>query len=488
MRFSSFIPGLVILLSLIMPDPGSAQDRQNLQQEILRLDSILFHEGFNKCELEAMQKIIHDSLVFYHDQSGITRGRSSYTKGIRENICSIRYRSERRLQSHSTEIHPLYEGGNIYAVIQTGMHDFYALEADRWFLTSTARFNNTWVKEGNQWLLKHVQSFDHKEPRANMKIQIDSEAITNLLEKHKVPALAMSHLRGGKVVQAQVFGELYEDKKASLDAIFNVASLTKPVVAMVVLELVSSGSWDLDEPLYHYYTDPDLEEDPRAKLLTTRHILKHQTGFPNWRWENEDGKLAFNYQPGTGYGYSGEGFEYLKHALRARFRTSLQQLTDSLLFKPLGMEHTRFSWDASVDQGKFAAWHDEQGENSYETDKHVSESAADNLLTTIKDYSLFAEYVIDQIRNGGPLYEEMVNPEGSPGPMGLGWEIIPSLGDGQYAVLHTGGDKGVHTLIMLLPGTGEGLIVFTNSDNGNKLYFDLVGSCLSLGDEINKGG
>jgi CubicO group peptidase (beta-lactamase class C family) len=52
---------------------------------------------------------------------------------------------------------------------------------------------------------------------------------------------------------------------------------------MLTLQLVSIGQWQLDEPIYKYWTDPDVINDPRHLKLTTRHILTHQTGFDNWR-------------------------------------------------------------------------------------------------------------------------------------------------------------------------------------------------------------
>ena len=114
--------------------------------------------------------------------------------------------------------------------------------------------------------------------------------------------------------------------------------MTKPIVAMVTLKLVENEQWNLDEPLANYWIDPDVAEDPRHTKLTTRHVLSHQTGFPNWRNDRTPKKLAFEFDPGTKYQYSGEGFEYLKKALEKKFNKSIVKIADSVLFKPFGLE------------------------------------------------------------------------------------------------------------------------------------------------------
>jgi CubicO group peptidase (beta-lactamase class C family) len=143
----------------------------------------------------------------------------------------------------------------------------------------------------------------------------DSDEIQKLLNENKIPALGIGIIQDANLTQVKVFGELQKGRIAPLDTIFNVASLTKPVVALLTLKLVSLGKWNLDEPLDKYWIDPDIKNDPRHKKLTTRLVLSHQTGFPNWRWLNKSKKLEFAYEPGTRYQYSGEGFEYLRKAL-----------------------------------------------------------------------------------------------------------------------------------------------------------------------------
>jgi CubicO group peptidase (beta-lactamase class C family) len=65
--------------------------------------------------------------------------------------------------------------------------------------------------------------------------------IQKMLADNKIPALGIGEIRGGKLVQIKVFGEIRKGETASFDTIFNVASLTKPVVAMTALRLASAG-------------------------------------------------------------------------------------------------------------------------------------------------------------------------------------------------------------------------------------------------------
>jgi hypothetical protein len=60
---------------------------------------------------------------------------------------------------------------------------------------------------------------------------------------------------------------------------------------------------------------------------------------------------------------------------------------------------------------------------------------------------------------------------------GLGWEIY-DLGNGEYALSHGGSDEGVKTLAFLLPKSNQGLIIFTNSDNGTSIYLQLIAQYL----------
>ena len=314
------------------------------------------------------------------------------------------------------------------------------------------------------------------------------QKVEQWLKEDRVPALGIGILREGRLTEIRMYGELKPGVSAPYNAIFNVASLTKPVVTLLTLKLVSSGAWSLDEPLARYWVDPDIASDARHQKLTTRLVLSHQTGFKNWRYLNTNGKLSFDAEPGTRFGYSGEGFEYLRKALESKFHKSLAQLSDSLLFRPLGMQDTRYAWDRSTDDARFAHWFDTSGREHPRDYKKTVLNAADDLLTTIEDYGRFSAYVLQGGGLDTSVFRQMVQPQVPTKDgryMSLGWELFLNLGpQKEYALVHSGSDAGVQTLVVVLPVSGQGLVVFTNGDNGYNLYDKLVIEFLDAGKEI----
>ncbi len=297
------------------------------------------------------------------------------------------------------------------------------------------------------------------------------EVLETWLKENKIPILGLGLINKGKLQEIKVLGDLLSGEKASYNTIFNVASLTKPVTAIVALKLVSQGKWDLDEPIYKYWTDPDLENDPRSKLLTTRHILSHQTGFSNWR----NKKLKFEFIPGEQYQYSGEGFEYLRKALGKKFKKSLNQLATELIFGPLKMNDTKYYWDQDTDKSRVALGFDKEG-NTYEIHMNKTENGADDLLTTIEDYGTFLTSVISGEGLSDKVFKEMQTNQVATKNgkhFGLGFEKY-DFKDGNFALSHGGSDKGVQTIIFIFPKTKQGILIFTNVDDGYKVYEKLL--------------
>jgi CubicO group peptidase (beta-lactamase class C family) len=337
--------------------------------------------------------------------------------------------------------------------------------------------NNQFFHAGSVFILLLITLIcvTNASAQSNETAGFDDNAIQHFLNENKIPVLGIGIIKGGKLTQVRVYGELKKGEVAPFDTIFNVASLTKPVVAVVTLRLVSAGKWNLDEPLDNYWIDPDIKGDPRHKKLTTRIILSHQTGFANWRWLNKSKKLEFAFEPGTKYQYSGEGFEYLRKALEKKFNKPIESLADELVLKPLQMRDTRFVWDANMNEARFAIGYDANA-NPYKINKNARANAADDLLTTVEDYGKFLVSVMNGDGLSKAVFDEMTRHQIKTKEnkyFGLGWEIY-DLENGEYALSHGGSDEGAKTLVVLLPKSKQGLIIFTNSDNGTNVYLKLI--------------
>lgn len=467
-----------------------SEKHPDLYKTIKEKDSLLFTIGFNTCDIKQFENLISDKFEFYHDEAGITNSKAEFILDIQNKLCKLSYKPKRVLDGNM-EVYPLEKNGVLYGAIQTGTHNFYAIDSNAFeYLTSTAKFTHVWLLENGDFKLSKGLSYDHKEFEKPFNYNLlfkDKTETENWLKQMKIPAVGIGYIKNSKIEQLSVFGYLQPNKPAPLNTIWNVASLTKPITAIVALKLVEAGKWNLDEPVYKYYIDPDIANDSNVKLLTTRLILSHQTGLPNWRGNSKDGKLYFDFKPGTKYKYSGEGYEYLRKALESKFKKSLEELANELVFKPLKMKDTRYVWDEKMDTTRFARWHTDKGE-LYETKKNTSINAADNLLTTVEDYTKFLLHVLNGAGLSDSLYKEMLAEQVSINNnkhFGLGWWVDKGLNlNNDFAFVHGGDDIGVHTIVFLIPSTKEALLIFTNSDNGTNAFYQLLASYLGQNGEV----
>lgn len=467
-----FFPYFLVLLFFFGNIHAQIDKNSELFLELKKQDSIFFERGFNNCDITYLEKSMDDNLKFYHDKGGF-QDKKLFLKRTKENICSNPLKKPiRKVIPESLEVFPLYDNGHLYGAIQTGEHQFYIREPNKQdVLGGRAKFTTVWTKKDGNWMMSDVLSYDHGEPNhVEMK-----DPVEQLLKGNNIPTLGLGVIENGKLTQIKVYGTLEGKTAAPYNSLFNVASLTKPITALTVLRLVSLGKWNLDESLDTYWIDPDIANDSRHKKLTTRMILSHQTGFPNWRWQKADHKLSFEFDPGSKYQYSGEGYEYLRKAVENKFHKSLEVLAKELVFEPLDMHDTSYIWNEKKDAGRIVTGYDKDGK-PYDIVKNTQPSAADDLMTSVEDYGKFLIAVMNNDLLSKTVFKEMetrqINTKKNK-YFGLGFEIY-DLGNGEIALSHGGSDKGVNTLVIMLPKTKQGLVIFTNVDDGYKVYEPLI--------------
>lgn len=303
---------------------------------------------------------------------------------------------------------------------------------------------------------------------------------TASLEKRKVPAVAVAIIREGRVAFSGVWGEQSPGVPATRKTAFNVASLTKPVTAETILRLADGGALGLDEPMAGAYADPDVANDPYTKKLTPRLALSHQTGFPNWR----DGRLAYKFEPGTAYGYSGEGYDYVARFAEKKTGKAFPVLMRDKVFGPLKMKSAALVETAAA-RKRIA--HPKNAEGAWIEPVLASDwSAADNLVVTIDDYARFVAAVARGEGLSPTLTEERRRIQikqdlcggspapGCPNPAGfsLGWQRLEF--GGRIFFFHSGEDKDTRTIAYFEPATGDGAVGMASSPVGMGAVIDVL--------------
>ena len=335
-------------------------------------------------------------------------------------------------------------------------------------------------------------------------------AILQIMEKTGVAGLSCAIINDSKIVHQKAFG--YRDKSTETlnnkETIFSAASFSKTVFAYLVMLLAEDGVLDLDKPLQDYLDKPlwehpnykDLNGDQRAARITARMVLSHTTGFPNWRFFTNDGKLRIMFEPGSRFFYSGEGVHLLQMVVEKVAGNGLEELSRERVFGPFGMERTSYVWQEKFEQN-FAAPHD-QYERAKMVKRRRKADAAGSMQTTAGDYARFLLAILNADGKRKTSMDAMLNPQIAirsermfgPGAweetdandrINLSWGLGWGRFDTKYgrAFFHTGHDFGWQNYTVTFVDKGIGVVLLSNSDNFESVARDIAEK--TIGDEYS---
>jgi CubicO group peptidase (beta-lactamase class C family) len=322
------------------------------------------------------------------------------------------------------------------------------------------------------------------EPKTAAQRKLD-ERVPGWLKDFNVTGVATAWIEKGQIAWTSFDGEQVPGgPPAGPATLYNVASLTKPVTAEIALRLASSGRISLDESMAAYWVDPDIKDNPWTKKLTPRMVLAHETGFPNRRYETNN-VLTFQHEPGTTFGYSGEGFEYLGHFMERKARVPFEDMATRYLFGRINMKDTSYTprgW-----------WKDRQAK-PVEQEERLRWSAADLLRTTAHDYATFIVSILHKEDITEELAQERLKiprnltTEAEESALckkanmlarcsvqsgfNLGWHVVKVNND--IILDHTGADSDVKTFAFLIPRKQIGAVIFTNGPDVGHQMIDQI--------------
>lgn len=265
------------------------------------------------------------------------------------------------------------------------------------------------------------------------------------------------------------------------DSVFQAASLSKPVFAYAVLKLAQEGSLNLDAPLVSYVPDgylhiqnlfafgqppiTDRVVAPELQAVTARMVLNHTSGLPNWSSD----PLAFDFKPGTGWQYSGEGFMLLQRVVESITNKGLDDFMRHRLFDPLGMSNTAFRWKPQFTDVFIP------GMPRYM--KLPEALAPFSLHTSAKDYAKFLAALMADPQAVQAIIQSpaSVVPKRGLG-WGLGWGV--ERGEKETFIWQWGNNPGYRAFVMASTSSGDAVVMLANSEEGLAMAEPIVATVL----------
>ncbi|MGH1466020.1 MAG: serine hydrolase domain-containing protein [Cognatishimia sp.] len=300
-----------------------------------------------------------------------------------------------------------------------------------------------------------------------------STRVPTLMRRYQIDGISIAVLREGRVETLFSYGNSNNPMHplVSTSTVFQAASLGKPVLAELVLQLAAEELIDLDRPLTSYLPDLFNQPDPRVSKISARLVLSHSSGLRNYG-SDDNAHLAF--APGTGFEYSGRGFDALQQVIEHITGLSLETLAHRRLFDPLGMSQSSFVWQAEYDQ------HSAHGNFGMgvlpPVDPNIGDAkAAWSLRTTAGDYAKFMGHVMKRAiipsrRALSPLVSqiEVTDQVG----WGLGWGLQNTSPN--HSIWHWGSNPGFRSFAVAYPVEGVGIVVMANSENLFQAVDDII--------------
>src|SRR5438552_6505854 len=343
------------------------------------------------------------------------------------------------------------------------------------------------------------------DPVARLSTELEPK-VKEEIQQGRVPGFAIGVVRNGKLIFAKGFGvaKLGVNTPITSKSLFHMASVTKTFVATTVMQLVEKGKIDLDAPLIRYLPYFRLN-DERYHAITIRQMLSHTSGTPdtvNYNWDKPeydagalerfvrsiaDQKLVF--APGEKFAYSNTAYEILGDVIAKVSGESFEDYVQHNILTPLGMKDSTLLVREANPQLLTSP-------HVMENNKVVvskifpynrAHAPSSTLYSSIEDMSRWAIANLNHGELDGQriLKRETIDSMWRPVvdafnlKEGISWFTTEK--QGHRLVLHSGGDVGFESLVMLAPDDALAVVAMSNFAANDKTYLnDFVNAALRI--------
>lgn len=201
----------------------------------------------------------------------------------------------------------------------------------------------------------------------------DFAAIERFVEQQmhdlRIPGLALAVVQDDQIIYSRGFGVTGPDGRAvTPQTPFQIASLTKPMTGLAIMQLVEAGKLALDAPVQRYLPWFRVADEAASAQITVRHLLYHTSGLPEavgvdyfYSGDARPNALAERVRAlrtvqltrpvGSAYGYANAGYWVLGLLIQEVSGQSYEAYMRTHLFDPLQMQQTFTDWMAARTHG-----------------------------------------------------------------------------------------------------------------------------------------
>jgi N-acyl-D-amino-acid deacylase len=206
--------------------------------------------------------------------------------------------------------------------------------------------------------------------------------MTRFLQKRRLPGAALAVAKNGRIVYARGFGyaDLEDKTPVEPDSLFRIASISKPLTAVAVLQLVERGKLALDDKVFDVLelkAPRGVSFDPRWKTVTILELLQHRGG-----WDREKSfdpmfrspaickeldvpppadpeaiirymlRQPLDFDPGERYAYSNFGYCLLGRVVEKISGNGYEDYVKREILAPLGIQKMRLGKTLPADRAE----------------------------------------------------------------------------------------------------------------------------------------
>ena len=335
------------------------------------------------------------------------------------------------------------------------------------------------------------------------KVRQFENYLIDYVTNKRVPSISAGVLKDGKIVWLGVKGkiDLENNVFANISSVYRIASVSKPITAVAVMQLYERGLIDLDKDVRTY-----LPSFPAKKWkFTIRQILSHTSGIRGYKEGEFDSKIFYpstsealkvfeydtlDFEPGTKFEYSTLAYSLLAAVIESVTKTSFKEYLTKNIFEPAEMRNTY------VDEQREIIPDRAKGYEKNFFREFINAPLADlslkvaggGLLSTSHDLLLFAKSLLDGKLIKHSTLALMTTPHklknGRELDYGLGFALTYDQ-DSLISFYHIGGGTGFMSMLYFLPNDNLATVDLVNINDRDLDHPAEDLAKIELGNEIH---